>query len=58
MPDTIIGENVYIENAIVPCGLEIPDGTVICPDTNSDEILLVTEEIIDEIISLTENKVN
>ncbi|UGB29933.1 glucose-1-phosphate adenylyltransferase [Metabacillus sp. B2-18] len=54
MPDTIIGENVYIENAIVPCGLEIPDGTVICPDTNSDEILLVT----DEIISLTENKVN
>lgn len=58
MPDTIIGENVYIENAIVPCGLEIPDGTVICPDTNSDEILLVTDEIIDEIISLTENKVN
>lgn len=58
MPDTIIGENVYIENAIVPSGLEIPDGTVICPDTNSDEILLVTDEIIDEIISLTENKVN
>ena len=58
MPDTIIGENVYIENAIVPCGLEIPDGTVICPDTNSDQILLVTDEIIDEIISLTENKVN
>ncbi len=49
MPDCVIGENVYIENAIVPCGIEIPNGTVICPDENSDEILLVTEEIIEEL---------
>lgn len=51
MPDSTIGENVYIENAIVPSGLEIPNGTIICPDTNSEEVLLVTEEIIDEILA-------
>ncbi|PMC36915.1 glucose-1-phosphate adenylyltransferase [Bacillus sp. UMB0899] len=58
MPDCVIGENVFIENAIVPSGIEIPNGTVICPDTNSDEILLVTDEIIEEIKSMVEDKIN
>ncbi|MBU7593978.1 glucose-1-phosphate adenylyltransferase [Metabacillus halosaccharovorans] len=58
MPDCVIGENVFIENAIVPSGIEIPNGTVICPDTNSDEILLVTEDIIEEIKAMVEDKVN
>lgn len=58
MPDCVIGENVFIENAIVPSGLEIPDGTVICPDTNSEEILLVTDDIIDEMKAMVEDKVN
>ncbi|WP_078432217.1 glucose-1-phosphate adenylyltransferase [Metabacillus halosaccharovorans] len=58
MPDCVIGENVLIENAIVPSGIEIPNGTVICPDTNSDEILLVTEDIIEEIKAMVEDKVN
>jgi len=58
MPDCMIGENVIIENAIVPSGIEIPNGTVICPDSNSDEILLITEEIIEEINAMVEGKVN
>ncbi|WP_233414388.1 glucose-1-phosphate adenylyltransferase [Thermaerobacillus caldiproteolyticus] len=40
MPDTVIGENVYIEKAIVPSDIEIPSGMTIC----SDDILLVTKE--------------
>ncbi|MGM0875040.1 MAG: glucose-1-phosphate adenylyltransferase [Bacillota bacterium] len=57
MPDSIIGENVYIENAIIPSGIEIPNGTIICPDTNSEEVLLVTEEIIDEIIASVDSNI-
>jgi glucose-1-phosphate adenylyltransferase len=44
MPDAIIGENVKIEKAIVPCDVIIPDGTVI--RSLDDEIILVTEEMI------------
>ena len=57
MPDAVIGENVHIENAIVPSGIEIPNGTIICPDKSSDEVLLVTEEIIEEIVALTDSNV-
>jgi glucose-1-phosphate adenylyltransferase len=57
MPDAIIGENVHIENAIVPSGIEIPNGTIICPDKNSDEVLLVTEEIIEEIATLVDSDI-
>ncbi|HZH58875.1 MAG TPA: glucose-1-phosphate adenylyltransferase [Metabacillus sp.] len=57
MPECMIGENVIIENAIVPSGIEIPNGTVICPDSNSDEVLLITEEIIEEINAMVEGKV-
>ncbi|QGQ47646.1 glucose-1-phosphate adenylyltransferase [Metabacillus sediminilitoris] len=51
MPDAVIGTNVYIENAIIPSGLEVPDGTIIRPDKSSEEILLVTEEIIEDIVT-------
>lgn len=44
MPDAIIGENVKIEKAIVPCDVVIPDGTVI--RSFDDEIILVTEEML------------
>ncbi|WP_394239509.1 glucose-1-phosphate adenylyltransferase [Niallia oryzisoli] len=46
MPDAVIGENVFIERAIVPSHIRIPDNTVIKADKNSEEIVLVTEEII------------
>lgn len=48
MPDVVIGENVLLENVIVPSGVEIPNGTVICP-SDENEVILVTEDIIDEI---------
>lgn len=57
MPDAVIGENVYIENAIIPSGIEIPNSTIICPDANSEEILLVTEEIIEELNTLVDSKI-
>ncbi len=44
MPDTVIGENVKIEKAIVPSDVIIPDGTVI--RSFDDEIILVTEEML------------
>lgn len=48
MPDAVIGKNVVIENAIVPSGLEIPDGMIIRPDKNLEEVILVTEELVEE----------
>lgn len=46
MPDAIIGEDVVIERAIVPSGMRIEDGTVIRSNQHSDEVVLVTEEMI------------
>ena len=46
MPDAVIGENVYIERAIVPSHLIIPDNTVLKCDKDTEEILLVTEEML------------
>jgi glucose-1-phosphate adenylyltransferase len=45
MPDAIIGENVYIEKAIVPSHLSIPDNTVIKCGPHREDILLVTEDM-------------
>jgi glucose-1-phosphate adenylyltransferase len=53
MPDTKIGENVYIENAIVAGNIHVPDGTIIQSSSDSDEVILVTEELIQTL----ENKV-
>ncbi|MFE8703292.1 glucose-1-phosphate adenylyltransferase [Cytobacillus sp. FJAT-54145] len=52
MPDAVIGKNVYIEKAIVPPNMNIPDGTVIRGEDNSeDDIVLVTEEMLKKIYS-------
>ncbi|KAB7666829.1 glucose-1-phosphate adenylyltransferase [Bacillus sp. B1-b2] len=51
MPDAKIGNNVYIEKAIVPSNVQIPDGMVIKPKEDSDEVVLVTEEMVNELIS-------
>jgi glucose-1-phosphate adenylyltransferase len=51
MPNAVIGKNVFIERAIVPSEMYIPDGTVIRDDKNEGEIILVTEEMIKEIHS-------
>lgn len=50
MPDAIVGNNVYIERAIVPSNIEIPDGTVIRSD-DSEEIILVSEDVIQKYVS-------
>ncbi|WP_462411220.1 glucose-1-phosphate adenylyltransferase [Neobacillus sp. Marseille-QA0830] len=47
MPDSIIGKNCYIEKAIVPCDVTIPDGTVV--RSLDDEIILVTNELLSEL---------
>ncbi|PLR98263.1 glucose-1-phosphate adenylyltransferase [Bacillus sp. T33-2] len=46
MPDAVIGRNCYIEKAIISSGVRVPDGTVIRPKSNSDEITLVSEEAV------------
>lgn len=53
MPDAKIGANVYIENAIVAGNIHVPDGTIIQSSSDSDEVILVTEELIQTL----ENKV-
>lgn len=45
MPNVMIGTGCFIEKAIVPCDLTIPDGTVIRSFDN--EIILVTKEMLD-----------
>jgi glucose-1-phosphate adenylyltransferase len=47
MPDASVGKNCFIEKAIVPCDVAIPDGTVI--RSLDGEIILVTEEMISGI---------
>ncbi|WP_223595802.1 glucose-1-phosphate adenylyltransferase [Neobacillus bataviensis] len=44
MPDAVIGNNCLIEKAIVPCDVQVPDGTVI--RSFDDEIILVTQEML------------
>jgi glucose-1-phosphate adenylyltransferase len=51
MPDAKIGENAYIEKAIVPSNIRIPDGMVIKPNNKTDKVVLVTEEMVNELIS-------
>lgn len=46
MPDVIIGENVYIERAIVPPHMQIPDNTVIKCHSDTEEVVLVTKEML------------
>lgn len=52
MPNAEIGQNVYIEKAIVPTGMKIPDGTVIRALKKPDEIILLSEEMLEEIVQI------
>lgn len=47
MPNAIIGKNVYIERAIIPTNLKIPNGMIIRPENDTDDIVLVSEEMIE-----------
>ncbi|PPA68970.1 glucose-1-phosphate adenylyltransferase [Jeotgalibacillus proteolyticus] len=49
MPDAIIGENAVIKRAIVPTCLTVPNGITIEPEEGSDDIILVTEEMIEKL---------
>ncbi|OOG90218.1 Glucose-1-phosphate adenylyltransferase [Bacillus mycoides] len=43
MPDACIGKNVVIERAIVGSGMVIEDGTIIRPEKNIDDVVLIAE---------------
>lgn len=49
MPNAQIGQNVFIENAIIPTNMVIPDGTVV---RKSDEIILLSDEMLEEIMEI------
>ncbi|MFC0273983.1 glucose-1-phosphate adenylyltransferase [Metabacillus herbersteinensis] len=49
MPGSTIGENVFIENAIVPSGMTVPNGTIIRTEKDLDEVVLVSEEFVEQI---------
>ncbi|MFE8698145.1 glucose-1-phosphate adenylyltransferase [Cytobacillus sp. FJAT-53684] len=51
MPNAQIGQNVLIEKAIVPANMIIPDGTVIRASEGSNEVILISEEMIDGVVS-------
>ncbi|RSK28291.1 glucose-1-phosphate adenylyltransferase [Bacillus sp. HMF5848] len=46
MPDAHIGKNVHIEKAIVPPGVSIPDGVHVYPSAQTDEIILINEDML------------
>ncbi|WML47225.1 glucose-1-phosphate adenylyltransferase [Neobacillus sp. PS3-34] len=45
MPDAVIGKNCVIERAIVSPEVHIPDGMIIRPENDDEEIILVSEEM-------------
>ncbi len=49
MPNAQIGQNVFIENAIIPTNMVIPDGTVV---RKSKEIILLSDEMLEEIMQI------
>ncbi|KIL48172.1 glucose-1-phosphate adenylyltransferase [Jeotgalibacillus soli] len=49
LPDAVIGKNATVERAIIPEGIIIPDGITIKPEEGSDEIILVTNEMIEQL---------
>ena len=52
MPNAVVGENVFIERAIVPSDMRVPNGTVI-RRLNENEIVLVSDEMLEDMISKT-----
>lgn len=58
MPDAVIGENAYIEQAIVPSNVKVPSGLCIMPEEGSDEIILVTESFIETLLEQEKSEAN
>ncbi|MBM7692995.1 glucose-1-phosphate adenylyltransferase [Peribacillus deserti] len=50
MPGAVIGEGAHVERAIVPSNLRVPAGVVISPDPENDDIVLVTETMIQDFL--------
>lgn len=51
MPNAKIGKNVVIEKAIIPSNIHIPDGMMISGSMEDDEIVLVSEEMLQKYVS-------
>ncbi|MEH7124206.1 glucose-1-phosphate adenylyltransferase [Bacillus sp. JJ1773] len=51
MPNAKIGKNVMIEKAIIPSNIHIPDGMMISGSMENDEIVLVSEEMLQKYVS-------
>lgn len=49
MMDAKIGADVYIENAIIPPEMHVPDGIIIRADSAKDEVILVTNELLSSL---------
>ncbi|TDL30606.1 glucose-1-phosphate adenylyltransferase [Jeotgalibacillus sp. S-D1] len=49
MPDAVIGKNAIVRRAIVPENISIPEGLTIEPEDGSDDIILVTEDMIAQL---------
>ncbi|MFB7139080.1 glucose-1-phosphate adenylyltransferase [Gottfriedia sp. NPDC056225] len=45
MPGCVIGKDVRIENAVVAPGMNIPDGSLLGPEKDYEEVILVTSEV-------------
>jgi glucose-1-phosphate adenylyltransferase len=50
MPDAAIGKGAYLEKVIVPPNIRIPDGVCIIPEEGSDDVILVTETLLESIM--------
>ncbi|MBS4191809.1 glucose-1-phosphate adenylyltransferase [Bacillus sp. FJAT-49705] len=51
MPNAKIGQNVFIEKAIIPTDMSIPDGMVIRGSEEKDKIVLVSNEMLQKFVS-------
>ncbi|PEJ47060.1 MULTISPECIES: glucose-1-phosphate adenylyltransferase [unclassified Bacillus (in: firmicutes)] len=45
MPGCVIGKDVRIENAVVAPGMIVPDGSLLGPEKDYEEVILVTSEV-------------
>lgn len=58
MPEAVIGANAFIEKAIIPGGITIPDGAIIRGDLDPEGIILVTEEMIPDLPIHSDSELN
>jgi glucose-1-phosphate adenylyltransferase len=45
MPDVVIGKNVVIERAIITSGMVVADNTMIAPEKDLHDVVLIAEEV-------------